>query len=104
VKSDYVKIAGVIYKLIVPYQFREKALEGQIDTAMGEIRLSTIDDCGNEKIQPRIFTELLHEILHGISHHWCIGLTEEQVERLSQGLWQSIVDNPELYKEMLEKE
>lgn len=42
---------------------------------------------------------LIHECVHGIDDLFKIGLTEEQVEQLSKGLYGFIKDNPEMFKE-----
>ena len=40
---------------------------------------------------------LLHEVIHGLSDIFAIGLSEEQVTGLAAGLYAFVLDNPEVF-------
>lgn len=42
---------------------------------------------------------LIHELIHGIDDMYSIGLKEKQVEKLGNGVYMLIRDNPEMFLE-----
>lgn len=42
---------------------------------------------------------LFHEIVHGLDEMYCIGLKEEQVDKLGNALYMLIKDNPQMFGE-----
>lgn len=90
-----VKVAGYTYKVkyykILPYKDANEEM-GHCDNNNLEIRIATHDPGTNQKL-PRQFLEqtFLHELLHAIDNAYNANkLEEEQVVRLSEGLYQVI--------------
>ena len=64
-----------------------RLLDGQIDYGENKIHLFQRLTDADKK------ATLLHEIIHGIDRFMIIGLSEEQVEKLGEGLAMVIRDN-----------
>jgi len=89
-----IKIAGIPFKIIKNYKFKEEIINGQIDYETGEIRLNPVDRGGYKRIKERIEETFIHEILHGINEFYNAGqLNEETISRLSHGIYQVFNDN-----------
>lgn len=92
---DKVRIGGVDYS--IRYEERlisddGKALAGQIDYNKGIIRIEP----KVQSIQGMCQT-LLHEIMHGIEHHFKMDLTEDEIDNLASGMYMIIKDNPGIF-------
>jgi len=89
------KVGGHIYKIIKNYKFtQDPKLIGQADHDLGEIRLSPYEATGNHRMPSRIEECFMHEILHCINNVYNENkLVEEELGRLSQGLYQVLKDN-----------
>ena len=71
-------------------------LYGEIRQAQNKIRISS-----NYCIEQQKAT-LLHEILHGVNSEFMNDvLTEENITTMANGLYTVMVDNPQLFKEMI---
>ena len=89
-----VKIGGVTYDVIKDYTFTERSdIVGQADHSTLQIKLAKLD--GNEPIaQSRLEEVFIHETLHAIDAVYNASkLVEEDVMRLSNGLYQVFKDN-----------
>lgn len=96
------KIGGHDYKVLYPYHFKERCeIQAQNDTALNEIRICDVDQCGNVRMDSCILVSFLHEIVHVIDTVYCnrqienLGheARERIVEGLSEGLYQVLHDN-----------
>jgi len=94
------KVGGHTYKVLQNYRFTQiSKVYGQVDYNLGEIRLASIDESGYNIMQSRIEETFLHEIIHCVNEVYSNNIvTEEQVIRMSQGLYQVLKDN-ELLRE-----
>jgi hypothetical protein len=79
---------------LVEVPLQESAL-GQADAENGEIRIRADLEKSVEQ------ATLLHEVIHVLDHHLDLGLTEEQVAGIGQGLFQVLRDNPLFTKELV---
>ena len=68
---------------------------GECDTANLEIRL---DDGNNDQ---HMRQTLLHEVLHAISNHATLGIEEDTIERLANGMLAFLTDNGWLREDVL---
>ena len=96
-----VKIAGHTYKVIYPYKFKgkEKGILGQCVYNQSIIRIIDKDRWGCKLSASRSQQILLHEILHAINCHYNnYRLKEEDVERIAEGIYQVLKDNPKLLR------
>lgn len=91
-----VRIGGIDY--VVQYEERlisddGKALAGQIDYSEDIIRLEP-------KVQSTqgMCQTLLHEIMHGIEHHFKMDLTEDEIDNLASGMYMVVQDNPDMFR------
>jgi hypothetical protein len=96
------KIGGHDYKVLYPYNFKERCdIQAQNDTALNEIRINDVDQCGNKRTDSNTYVSFLHEILHVVDTIYCnrqienLGheARERIVEGLSEGLYQVFHDN-----------
>lgn len=69
----------------------DKVLYGRIEHDFATITISKIYSEDQQKCT------FLHECIHGIDELFEIGLEEEQVRKLSKGIYQFIKDNPHLF-------
>jgi hypothetical protein len=89
---DKVKIGGIIYnvKLIsgkVNNELHERNYIGRIDH---ERCIITVDsDIDNQ----RMVNSLLHELVHGIEYQYQIEISEKDIDRFANGLYQVLKDN-----------
>jgi len=91
---EKIKIGAHEYKVLCPYNFRERNdLCGQCNNSLLEIRIDKNDSCGNHRAESKIIGSFIHEVIHGISETWSIGLKEEQVEQLEEGILAVLIDN-----------
>jgi len=89
-----IKIGGHIFKVLYPYQFREKRVDGQCDSNQNEIRLAQVDYLGAELAQSNRDETFCHEILHAINSVYCNdNIEEDDIEHMAQGLFQVLKDN-----------
>jgi len=90
-----VKIGGHTYKVLYPYQFKERSdVFGTCNSARNEIRLTNLDGNGFKLPMDVIEQNFIHELLHAISIvYYNDNLEEKTVEVLSQGLYQVLSDN-----------
>lgn len=90
-----VKIAGYTYKVkyykILPYKNGNGEM-GHCDNNLLEIRIATHDPETNRKLPTQFLEQTFyHELLHAIDNAYnADSLEEEQVTRLSEGLYQVI--------------
>ena len=86
-----VRIAGVTYPI-------EYTTQMDIENAIAYIdfnkQIIKIDANYPPEIQK---SALLHEVIHGVSYGYNIGLSEDQVEKLARGLYATLKDNPSYY-------
>lgn len=84
------KICGLDYKVIEEKDIHLKeGLDGEHSTERQEIRIRK-NDCHQQRKEKVLF----HEILHAIDVHWNNdSLTEEQIDRLANGIYQVLKDN-----------
>ena len=91
---DKIKVAGHDYKVFYDDKYLNKReLFGQCDFISQKIRL-----CKKVKKQARAKSDInrtfIHEILHAVDGHYNNhALTEKEVDRLSNGLYQVLKDN-----------
>lgn len=95
------KIGGHQYKVIFPYVFTERFdRTGDCDYSKNIIRIA--DSLGNEKRSDSvIITTFIHEILHAVDHvtgqdMFTGDIGEKMVDGLAEGIYQVLIDNPEL--------
>jgi len=93
---DKVRIGGVDYT--VKYEERlnngSQLAYGHIDYDKALIRLAS--DLQSKQGECRT---LLHEILHGIAHHFGLSIEDDEdtISKLAKGLYMVITDNPKLF-------
>jgi len=93
---EKVKIGGTNYA--VKYEDRlntgSNMAYGHIDYERALIRIEP-----NIQGEQGKFKTLLHEIIHGITHHFDLKLDEDEdtIDRLATGLHMVIVDNPDIF-------
>lgn len=96
--SDKIKIGGYIYTVehhdgLFPNG--AAVVDGLHDATNTTITLSGE---GNESYQDTVF---LHELIHGIIYVYCADKQDEDfVEQFSKGLYQVMMDNPEIFERM----
>lgn len=89
-----VKVGAHTYRVLFPYCFKENtSLCGQADHSLLEIRVAGVDQGGNPRAETKILGVFIHELIHCVDSSWGIGLKEEQVEQLEEGLLTVLVDN-----------
>jgi len=97
-----VKVGGFVYKIDYPYTFKERGdLGGQANLTGLTIRVSACDVGGEPYVKEKLAETVLHEILHCIDNVYNSNLLDDnQVERLTHGLYQVFKDNDlsELFK------
>ena len=89
------KVAGHYYKVIFDNEgLSKKHLVGQSNNDFKEIRLCKYYKSKRARAKTEIEETLMHEIMHTIDRHYNNdNLTEKEVSRLSQGLYQVLKDN-----------
>ena len=95
------KVGGFYYKIIKNHKFPVKnELIGETSHCELEIRLSAEYRNEGTKYAPEKIEEaFIHEVIHTIdSVYNRQDLGEDTVDKLSQGLYQVIKDNPKLFK------
>jgi len=91
---ERVKVGGHNYKVLFPYQFKERTdFCGQCDIMLNEIRLDQNDQKGNPLPSSKVLAHFIHEVLHALSDVWSVDLKEEKVVKLEQGITALLVDN-----------
>ena len=82
-----IRITGIPYNVLFVDDLREGRFAGLVSFKNAVIRL--------EKNAPEILKKeaLLHEIVHVISEHSAINLSEKQIKALSHSLFQVLEDN-----------
>jgi len=92
---EKLKVGGLIYDIKIVGEDLLRAEAGDITTNKKLIRILQADD-------DFMFITLLHEIFHALN----MEMPEERIEFLAQGLFQVMVDNPEVFvlkEEKIEK-
>jgi hypothetical protein len=96
---ESLKVGAHTYKVLYPYQFKETELQGQADHLLLEIRVKSVDTCGNKVPETVSLRTLLHEMLHAVDRVYNDGVItdapdgERSIECLAQGLTQVLLDN-----------
>ena len=90
------KIGGHIYKIIFPYEFKERYdRDADCDRDLNLIRISKT--VGSDKrSESSIIVTFIHEVLHAIdfvSGHKIFIDNEKALEGISEGIYQVLVDN-----------
>ena len=82
-----IRITGIPYDIIFVNDLEEGKFAGLASFKNARIRL--------EKNVPEVLIKeaLLHEVLHILSEHSAIGLSEKQIKALSHSLFQVLEDN-----------
>lgn len=90
-----VKVGGHTYRVLFPYGFRERTdLAGQTDHQLLEMRIAEVDSSGNVRAPTTVEETFIHELLHAVDRVYNgHSLSEEQVMRLSEGLYQTLKDS-----------
>ena len=86
-----VKIAGVTYPIEYTKQMDVENAIAYIDFNNQIIKIDANYTIEMQK------AALLHEVIHGVSYGYNVGLSEEQVEKLARGLYATLKDNPNYY-------
>jgi len=101
------KIGAHQYRVIYPYQFRERIdVCGMSDHKLRRILVSELDGNGERRPASEILSIFFHEILHAIDGIYCGFQIGQQcnedilIEAIAQGLAQVYLDNPALKKLM----
>jgi hypothetical protein len=92
---ESVKIGGTIFAIKqedAPFVSGGEVADGCITYGDAEIRLWTNRDLSQAA------HDLFHEILHAINNDYRLHLGEDEIERLASGVFQVLVDNPDLFK------
>jgi hypothetical protein len=93
---DKVRIGGVDYSV----EYVERLISGENTALCGQINY----DMAVIKIEPNVQDEqgkcrtLLHEIMHGIEHHFKLSLSEDEIDNLANGMYMVIKDNPQMFR------
>jgi len=94
---EKVKIGGHWYKVLHPYEFKERYDRyGHTNSGQKEIALSGVDGNGVKRTESSIIVTFIHEVLHGIDSLIDFlpeGAEETTVGRLSEAIYQVLVDN-----------
>lgn len=96
------KIGGHQYEVIFPYTFTERFdRAGDQDGSTKTIRITALDGGSLQRADSSIIVTLIHEILHAIDQTTGHGMFlggegEKHIEAISEGIYQVIVDNPQL--------
>lgn len=70
-----------------------RALVGQINYDQSLIRIEpAVQDAQGQ------CRTLLHEVLHGLEHHFKLDLEEDEIDSLANGLYMVVMDNPEIFQ------
>lgn len=90
-----VKIGGHVYSVIPDYTFTERTdLLGDSCHTSARIRISKLNAYGEELAEREKEQTLIHEILHAIDKVYNDSkLDEGTVSRISEGIFQVLVDN-----------
>lgn len=82
-----IRIAGVTYAIEYVYRMDVENAIAYIDFNKQIIKIDARYPPEIQKVS------LLHEIIHGVSYGYNVGLSEDQVEKLSRGLYATMKDN-----------
>lgn len=94
-----IKIGGQRFKVLYPYEFKERTdIRGQCDYDTLEIRLSGVDQGGNERPISTVWPVFFEEILHALDIQNGHRIFDEKeghkgLNGLSEGIYQVISDN-----------
>lgn len=95
----YLKIGGLKYELVYVKDLKDtkdnSKLNGQIQ--WDDCRVD-IDDAISKQKQNQV---IVHEALHGILDDYCLEDNENIVRRIGHGIYEFIVDNGTLIKEII---
>ena len=104
---ELIKVGGMLIKIIFPTEQttykNEKGEDAQADGSIlmstGEIHIASRSKEGNVYTEDYIGQVFMHEILHAIDYVYNSDhLSEDEIERLSQGLYQVLKDNKIIVK------
>jgi len=89
------KVAGLEYDVKTDYKFHQaNTLCGQCDHQGQEIRITGKCSDNNQRKRDSVEETFIHEMLHAIDRNYNnSALSEQQVTRLSTGLYQVLKDN-----------
>jgi predicted Zn-dependent protease with MMP-like domain len=92
---ESIKIGGTIYTVKQedkPFISAGEIADASITYGDAEIRVWATREIS------QVMHDLLHEILHAINNDYRLHLGEDDVERLASGMFNVLVDNPDLFK------
>ena len=99
---ELIKVGGMLIKIFYPTEQttykNEKGEDAQADgsilMSMGEIHIANKSKENNIYVEDYIGQIFMHELLHAINYVYnSDALPEDEIERLSQGLYQVLKDN-----------
>ena len=91
-----VKIAGYEFKVKYPWKQKNQSWAAEIDHDQQIIRISNKRPDGKKKAVAGINETFLHELIHGVNRLYLSNrrqLKEDQVEQISEGIFQVLKDN-----------
>jgi hypothetical protein len=90
-----VRIMSATYEVVAeeaPFPSDGSVLCGQIDYDKQRIRV-------HKNVGPdKLLLTLMHEVMHGICEHMNVTLSEDDVDRMAQGVCMLARDNPDIFK------
>ena len=104
---ELIKVGGMLIKIFYPTEpmiFKDEKGEdmqadGKVLISMGEIHIANKSKENNIYVEDYIGQIFMHEILHAINYVYNSDhLSEDEIERLSQGLYQVLKDNKIIVK------
>lgn len=91
---DKLSVGGHIFRVIKGYRFKEdRDLYGQTDLTMQEIRLADKADGLADIAESKKDEIFLHEVIHCVCNVYNAKLEEEDIKKLSEGLYQVLKTN-----------
>ena len=85
--ANTIKLLGYTYKVRLVPEANEMRASGHLHTGKQEIRVA-LDQCEEGKI-----STLIHEVIHAISWHQQVELSEEDLMRIETGFFSFLRDN-----------
>lgn len=89
------KVGAHVYEVDAAYTFKESTeLAGQANHQTRHIRVAPLTQAGEPRPRSNIEQTFMHEVLHCVDLVYnAHALSEETIERLSEGLYQVFADN-----------
>lgn len=89
-----VKVGGVVYKVVFPYNFDEdQNLTGIHISQTSEIKIS-YKYKGDDRPLQSIYETFIHELAHAIDAVYCgDSFSEEEISKVASGLYQVLLEN-----------